>query len=124
VTPASAPTPSERFDEIAEELAARHPEVQRGMMFGAPTLKRDGKAVCCFWHGTAMVFKLVAAEARERALALPGAGHFDPMGGRPMREWVVVFEEQAAEWPRLAAEALAGMARAAAGSGPGSGTRG
>jgi hypothetical protein len=36
------------------------------------------------------------------ALALPGAHLFDPMEGRPMKEWVVVPAEQASKWLELA----------------------
>jgi hypothetical protein len=52
------------------------------------------------------VFKLPDEEARERALALGGAHHFDPAGGRPMKEWVVVPEVHADLWPELAHLAL------------------
>jgi len=106
-----APTARERYDAIADDLAARHPEVQAGQMFGMPTIKRDGKAVCGLWGEADMVFKLVDPAAREAALALPGAGLFDPMGGRPMKEWVLVPGAQAGQWAALAGRALAGMSR-------------
>jgi len=45
--------------------------------------------------------------ARERALALDGAHLFDPgERDRPMKEWVVVPEAHAKEWPQLAERAL------------------
>ena len=97
--------PEERFNEIADDLAARNDDVELGKMFGMPTIKRGGKATAGFYEG-AMVFKLPDESARERALALDGASLFDPMGGRPMREWVVVTAAHAGEWPRLAEQAL------------------
>ena len=55
-----------------------------------------------------MVFKLTDEAKREQALALDGAERFDPMGGRPMREWVVVPASHSDEWLRLAQDALSG----------------
>ena len=94
-----------RFNEIAAELTAERDDVDVGKMFGMPTIKRGGKATSGLWNG-AMVFKLPDEAKREQALALAGAERFDPMGGRPMREWVVVPVSHSDEWPRLAREAL------------------
>ena len=52
-----------------------------------------------------MVFKL-SGRAHAQALRIPGAHLFDPMGGRPMKEWVVVPAPQAAEWANLADAAM------------------
>ncbi len=94
-----------RYDELADDLAARNDDVTLGKMFGMPCVKRGGKAVAGFWQKS-IVFKLPDAAARERALALEGAALFDPMGGRPMKEWVVVPASHADEWPGLAESAL------------------
>ncbi len=94
-----------RYDELADDLAARNDDVTLGKMFGMPCVKRGGKAVAGFWQES-VVFKLPDATARERALALDGAELFDPMGGRPMKEWVVVPAAHADEWPGLAKDAL------------------
>ena len=94
-----------RYDELADDLAAQNDDVTLGKMFGMPCIKRGGKAVAGFWQES-VVFKLPDAVARERALALDGAQLFDPMGGRPMKEWVVVPASHADEWPGLASEAL------------------
>ena len=99
---------AERYTEIADDLAARHAEVQLGQMMGMPALKAGGKMIGGFApESGAMVFKLPEPAARERALALPGATLFDPRGGRPMKEWVQVPVEHEAEWPALAEQALA-----------------
>ena len=68
-----------------------------------PSLKQGGKAFAGYYKG-AMVFKLGGA-AHARALGLAGSHLFDPMGGRPMKEWVVVPVEHAAQWLTLARNA-------------------
>ena len=73
-------------------------------MFGMPSLKIGGKAFAGLYNDS-MVFKL-GEPTRAEALALPGAHLFDPMGGRPMKEWVVLPAEQSPEWLRFAREAL------------------
>ena len=75
-----------------------------GRMFGMPRMKLGRKAVCSL-ADEAMVFKL-RGDVLETALALPEARRFDPMGGRPIREWVEVSVAQAASWPELALAAL------------------
>lgn len=101
-----------RYDEIADDLAARNADVVLGQMMGMPAIKCAGKMIGGFWKG-AMVFKLPAAAEREAALALEGAHLFDPgERGAPMKEWVVVPDAHATEWPRLAQQAL-GARRAA-----------
>ncbi len=94
-----------RYDEIADELATRDPAVALGKMFGMPCVKRNGKAGIGFYKGE-MVIKLPDETHRQEALALQGAQLFDPMGGRPMREWVQVPATHADEWPTLAALAI------------------
>ena len=94
-----------RYDELADDLAARHGDIALGKMFGMPCVKRSGKAVAGYYRGD-MVFKLPDAAAREEALALEDAHLFDPMGGRPMKEWVQVSPAHADRWPELAELAL------------------
>ena len=94
----------DRYDAIADELAAEG-GAAASSMFGMPTLKINGKAFAGLREDT-MTFKLTG-EAHSEALALPGAAPFDPMGGRPMKEWVQVPVDHSAKWPRLARAALA-----------------
>ena len=94
-----------RFNENASDLAARNDDVELGRMFGMPTIKRAGKVTSGLWQDS-MVFKLTDEVKREQALALEAAERFDPIGGRPMREWVVVPVTHSDEWPRLAEDAL------------------
>jgi hypothetical protein len=99
-----------RYDEIADDLAARNDDVALGQMMGMPAIKRSGKMIGGFAQSEgAMVFKLTDAKHREAALALKDAHLFDPSGGRqkPMQEWVVVPVAHAKQWPKLAKQALA-----------------
>lgn len=100
--------PQTRYDEIADDLAARNAEVELGQMMGMPAIKADGKMIGGFSRAEgAMVFKLPDADDRGRALALEGAHLFDPGGrGRPMKEWVAVPGAHAQLWPDLAETAL------------------
>ena len=90
------------FDDLVEELAGRG--VTAAKMFGVPSLKARGKVIGCLW-GDALVFKL-PPEGVEAALKLTGAEAFDPMGGRPMREWIVVPSAHAAGWRAFGDQAL------------------
>ncbi len=56
-----------------------------------------------------MTFKL-NSPARESALAIEGARYFDPMGGRPMKEWVQVPPAQSSKWLDLAGQAYSYVA--------------
>jgi hypothetical protein len=104
--PKTAPNTRAHYIEVAEALAARNPDVVQAKMFGMPSLKANGKAFAGL-YGDDMVFKLAAAD-HARALALAGAGIFDPSGrNRPMREWVQVPSTHAHTWEDLAAAALA-----------------
>ncbi len=99
---------STSWDALVETVTARHPELEPGQMFGMPCVKRDtGKVVFGRWHDD-VVFKLTDVDARTRALALAGAGLFDPGMGRTMKEWVLVPAAHAGRWPELAEWALAG----------------
>jgi hypothetical protein len=76
-------------------------------MFGVPCLKREsGKVVACHWKDGGIALKLVDEDAREQALALPGAELFDPGMGRRMREWVLVPAAQSDDWLRLVERAI------------------
>ncbi len=92
-----------RYEQLAGRLVSR-PGVTAGKMFGMPTLKIGSKAFAGSIDGD-MVFKL-SGTAYAQALEIPGAHLFDPMGGRPMKEWVVVPARQAARWGDLADAAI------------------
>lgn len=93
-----------RYEEIAADLQATRDAVS-GQMFGKRCLKLGGKAFVCLFE-EAMVFKLTGAQ-HAAAIALPGAKLFDPSGrNRPMKEWVQVPFDSAAEWTSLAEQAV------------------
>lgn len=89
-----------RYDAIVVTMTANTPSTS-GKIFGMPCLKTEfGKAYAGYVDG-AMVFKL-SSPTHGEALALPGSRLFDPMGGRPMKEWVVVPVTHAEQWLTLA----------------------
>ena len=96
--------PQTAYNAVVSEMLATSPTTS-GKMFGMPTLKNsNGKAFAGYTDG-AMVFKLGGASLSE-ALALSGARLFDPMGGRPMKEWVVVPAEHSTRWIEFARDAF------------------
>ena len=69
----------ERYEELVDDLCARHDDVAPSQMMGMPCVKRSGKMVAGFAKSeAAMVFKLPDPDAHARALALDGAHLFDP----------------------------------------------
>ena len=91
------------FEEIAKNLASLG--VVPSKMFGMPTWKLQGKAFGGPWE-KGMVFKLTDEKILHEALDLPGAAHFEPMAGRPMKQWVLLGPEHADKWPRFAKSAV------------------
>lgn len=92
------------YEAVVAEVGATSAALP-SKMFGMPCLKIEGKAFAGL-HNEAKVFKL-RSEAHAEALALPGAHLFDPMDGRPMKEWVELPHKQAARWLEFARHALA-----------------
>ncbi len=92
------------WEELLADVRDRHPQVVSGAMFGMPCAKVSGKLFMGSYDG-GVVFKLPPPD-HARALRLAGSVLFDPMGGRPMREWVVVRPEHRATWPELADAAI------------------
>src|SRR5512143_1593840 len=90
------------YENIAKELSGRHGAVST-KMFGMPTLKINGKAFAGMANN-AMTFKLTGA-AHKKALGLKGSKLFEPMAGRPMKEWVQVPVTHSPEWKKLATKA-------------------
>lgn len=95
-------TSDEAFKKITENLAPLG--VVPSKMFGMPTWKLNGKALGGPWQA-AMVFKLTDEKVHTEAMKLAGAKAFDPMGGRPMKQWVVLGPEHADKWSYFAEQA-------------------
>jgi hypothetical protein len=99
-----AANPQDEYEAVAAEMVKSSPSTT-GKMFGMPCVKNEsGKAYAGYYEGN-MVFKLTGPP-HEEALTIPGAHLFDPMGGRPMKEWVQVPFEHASRWLELAQAAL------------------
>jgi hypothetical protein len=94
-----------KYEQVVDEVASRHGEVEHGKMFGMPAVMAAGKAVAGFFKDH-MIFKLPEPNALEQALELEGAHLFEPMEGRAMKEWVAVPAVHAAEWEPLLETAL------------------
>jgi hypothetical protein len=102
-TPPSGGSKAARtYDAIAASLTKTR-GVVASTMFGMPTFKVNGKAFAGL-AGNAMVFKLAGLH-HAAALALSGAHLFEPMAGRPMREWVEVPVAHADAWSIMATRA-------------------
>jgi hypothetical protein len=85
------------FHELAEEI----PDTTEGKMFGALCLKTpNGKSAAMFWKDN-LVVKL-QGDAYNEAMSLDGAKLFDPMDGRPMKEWVQIPYAYKKYWKKYA----------------------
>ena len=73
-----------RFSELVPE----DPRVSRRQMFGYPCAFVAGNLFMGL-HQDAMILRL-SDDDRATFLGFEGAAHFEPMPGRPMREYVVV----------------------------------
>ena len=96
------PDSQKKYDALAEDLAAQ-PHVARAKMFGMPSVKVNGNAFLGYFEGD-LICKLAGAE-RDAALKLKGAKLFDPMGGRPMKEWVQIPAAHSTKWKKFAGAA-------------------
>ncbi|MEZ0091991.1 hypothetical protein [Streptacidiphilus sp. EB129] len=102
----SAPSPESLFAELAEELEPYG--VKTSTMFGMPCLKDSaGKAFVGLHKGLLVVRLNRDTTVHADALALPEAHLFDPMGGRPMKDWICVPLAQHTQWLPLTEAALA-----------------
>jgi hypothetical protein len=100
--PKACPKTVERFEALAEGFVARG--AKRSKMFGMPVLKAGDK-VFAGTFGDAMTFKL-GPEELEKARTQRGVESFEPMKGRPMKEWVLVPLAHAKRWQDLAERAF------------------
>ncbi|MEA2702577.1 MAG: hypothetical protein QOD63_522 [Actinomycetota bacterium] len=99
----------DRFAALVEEFAdcadVEVPGGSRRRTFGSNALRVNG-AIFAMLSGDRLVVKL----SRDRVDALISAGTglpFDGGKGRPMKEWVVVADDDEMTWLTLGREALA-----------------
>lgn len=83
----------EQFHKIANDFQ----DSKTGKMFGTLCIKNaKGKAFAMLWKDD-IVVKLDTDEV-IKALKLKGVKLFDPMEGRPMKEWVQMPYEYSSKW--------------------------
>jgi TfoX/Sxy family transcriptional regulator of competence genes len=82
------------FDSAVEGLP-----LQRRKMFGYPAGFANGQ-MCCGLFGKQFFLRLGESD-RGELLRIEGASAFDPMGGRPMREYVVLPDSMLEEQDEL-----------------------
>jgi TfoX/Sxy family transcriptional regulator of competence genes len=83
------PKPTEETKELFASLVPDHPEVMERPMFGQRSAFVNGNMFMGI-HGQDLLLRLPEAD-REAVIAAGGAV-FEPMAGRPMREYVVLPE--------------------------------
>lgn len=76
------------------------PRIERRQMFGCPCAFANGIMFMGVHQGS--LFLRLGEADRAHVVTTHGARLFDPMGGRPMREYVVVPETILADAPVLA----------------------
>jgi TfoX/Sxy family transcriptional regulator of competence genes len=83
--------PTEQTIVIFDSMMPKHPKVERRKMFGYPVAFANGHMFLGL-HENRMILRLGEKE-RDRFIASFDATIFEPMAGRPMREYVVVPEQ-------------------------------
>ena len=99
-------SPDERFDALVDTLLAQ-PDVTppgQGRGFGSGSVRYRNRIFMMFVRG-GLVLKL--PKPRVDALVDAGEGtRFDANKGTPMKEWLALDPDSAADWEDLAEEAL------------------
>lgn len=99
------------FTELTKEI----PDVKPGKMFGALCMKTpNGKSAAMFWKDN-IVVKLQGDSLKE-ALSLDGTNLFEPMEGKPMKEWVQIpfhYKDQWKKFALLSAESVKAVKKTA-----------
>jgi len=81
------------FTELTKEI----PNAAAGKMFGALCMKMpNGKSAAMFWKEN-LVVKLHGDDLNE-ALSLDGVKLFEPMEGKPMKDWVQIPIDYKDQW--------------------------
>jgi len=102
--PAAVARAREIFDPIAAEYLGR-PGVDIGPMFGSEGLRIRGKVFAFISHRGTLVVKVPAERADD--LEAARSGERMQIGGRTLREWVMLDVQHAEHWPGVTDEAFA-----------------
>jgi TfoX/Sxy family transcriptional regulator of competence genes len=97
--------------EMFDAALPDSPDVQRRQMFGYPAAFVNGNMFAGL-HQSQMIVRL-PKDQYDELLAVPGAGPFEPMPGRPMRGYAVIPEAMQSDEPVLRAWLERGRAHAA-----------
>ena len=90
-----------KAEDFFNELTKQIPDVKAGKMFGALCMKTpNGKSAAMFWKDN-IVVKLTG-ESLNDAMSLDGSKLFEPMEGRPMKEWVQIPFSYKDKWKKFA----------------------
>ena len=93
-----------QYDSLVKIMEATG-EAKASKMFGMACIKTlNGKAFAGYADGE-VTLKL-PQNIIQQWLGNKGAKLFDPMGSRPMKEWLQLSTDHADHWPELAKEAL------------------
>ena len=91
----------ERVVEAFEAAVPKAKGIQRRRMFGYPCAFLKGNLFCGTFQDRVMV--RLGVEGKAKAIAQDGARPFEPMPGRPMKEYAEVPEADARDAAKLAA---------------------
>lgn len=85
------------FTELTNEI----PNAKPGKMFGALCMKMpNGKSAAMFWKDNIVV--RLKGDSLNAALSLDGVQLFEPMEGKPMKDWVQIPFSYKHEWKKFA----------------------
>jgi hypothetical protein len=89
-----------KAEDFFLQLACDIPDSKPGKMFGSLCIKlSNGKSAAMMWKDD-IVVKLPKTEM-EKIQKLKGVKLFEPMEGRPMKEWLQVPFSHSSEWKGL-----------------------
>ena len=86
-------------ENFFKHLAAEIPDVKEGRIFGTDCITtHNGKPAAMFWKDNVVV-KLKGEHLKE-AMSLDGSKQFEPMEGKPLREWIQIPFEHKDKWKK------------------------
>ena len=99
------------FTQLTNDI----PNASPGKMFGALCMKMpNGKSAAMFWKDN-IVVKL-DGEALNEVLSLDGAKLFEPMEGKPMKDWVQIpfgYKDQWKTYAEISARSVEALEKKA-----------
>ncbi|MEP6512228.1 MAG: hypothetical protein ABJA79_00030 [Parafilimonas sp.] len=97
-----------RAEELFHQIATEIPDAKEGKMFGALCIKApNGKAAAMFWKDTIVV--KIQSDNLSKTKNLDGSQLFEPMEGRPMKEWVQIPYKHKSKWKEFAQLSFEGV---------------